>query len=77
MPSSTRPRWGLTARSRGKSIWERKEPSMARSWELGSTHSPCCRLWVESASPPTRKPPRTEALQTRAFRGRRMLSREN
>lgn len=50
---------------------------MARSWELGNAHSPCCRLWVESASPPTRKPPRTEALQTRAFRGRRMLSREN
>lgn len=50
---------------------------MARSWELGSAHSPCCRLWVESESSPTRKPPRTEALQTRAFSGRRMLAREN
>lgn len=50
---------------------------MARSWELGSAQSPCCRLWVESASPPARKPPRTEALQTRDFSGRRILAREN
>lgn len=50
---------------------------MARSWELGSAQSSCCRLWVEAALPPTRKPPRTEALQTRAFSGRRTLAREN
>lgn len=50
---------------------------MARSWELGSAQSSRCRLWVEAALPPTRKPPRTEALQTRAFSGRRTLAREN
>lgn len=50
---------------------------MARSWGPGRSQSPRCRRWVEAASPPARKPPSSEALQTTAFSGRRVLTREN
>lgn len=50
---------------------------MARSWGPGRAQSPCCRRWVEAASPPARKPPSSEALQTTAFSGRRVPTRES
>lgn len=50
---------------------------MARSWVPGRAQSPRCRRWVEAASPPTKKPPSSEALQTTAFSGRPVPARES